>query len=331
MVRSMAGLMVAVTNRLCIVAWNLSRHPLWKAYVAMASVCFFWGTTYLAIRMALESFSTLALVATRFLLSGVVMVAAARWRGMELPRGRELVVTCLTGVLILGVGNGCLTWAEELIPSSLAALFIAVSPFWLVGAEALIPGGDKLRAPAVVGMLIGFAGASLLFVPDLLAHGFGGNAWKGFLILQGASISWGFGSIIQRRYPTRAHSIVNGAVQQVAAGLVFLVPAMVEAREIHWSARGAGALVYLAIFGSIVGYSSYVYALDRLPVALVSIYTYINPLVAAALGWMFYREPFGWKETSALGVIFLGVAVVKRFTPSRAPSPPPPPRSSESW
>ena len=297
--------------------------------MAMVSVCFFWGTTYLAIRVALETFSPLAVMALRFMLSGSVMVAAVGWKGLDLPRGRELAVTCLTGVLILGVGNGCLTWAEQFIPSSLAALFIAASPFWLVGAESLIPGGERLRGAAVAGMLVGLAGASLLFVPDLLQKGFGGNAWKGFLILQGGSASWSFGSILQRRYPTRAHSIVNGAVQQLAVGLVFLIPALVEAKPIVWNPGGVGAIIYLATFGSIVGYSSYVYALDHLPVALVSVYTYVNPLVAAALGWMFYREPFGWPEILALAVIFMGVYVVKRFTPSRAPSPPRHLQSSE--
>lgn len=292
-------------------------------------MCFFWGTTYLGIKMALESFPPLTLVAARFLLSGSVMLAAVWWKGLYLPRGRELLVTCVTGLLILGVGNGCLVYAEQRIPSSLAALFIAVSPFWLAGMEAIIPGGEKLRAPTVAGMLTGFCGAALLFIPDLIEKGLSGHAWQGFVILQLGSISWSFGSIYQMRYPTKAHSIVNGAVQQFATGLVFLGPALAANEPVQWNARGTGAMLYLATFGSVVGYSAYLYALDHLPVAVVSLYTYVNPLVAAALGWMFYREPFGLNETIALLIIFTGVWVVKRFTPSRAPSRPAPLQASE--
>jgi drug/metabolite transporter (DMT)-like permease len=289
----------------------LRDHPLFKAYLAMASVCFFWGTTYLGIRVALESFAPAVLVSYRFLLSGSLMLAAAWKLGHHLPRGRELLWTCVNGFLILGVGNGCLTWSEQLIPSSLAALFITVSPFWLVGMESLIPGGDKLTRPTVLGMLVGLAGASILFLPDLIAHGMSGNSWKGFLILQVAGCSWSLGSIVQKRYPVKAHPVVGGAAQQLAVGVLFLIPAMFETKATAWSPKAVGTILYLATFGSIIGYSSYLYALDKLPVALVSLYTYVNPLVAAGLGWIFYREPFGAKEMSAMAIIFASVAVVK--------------------
>src|SRR5437588_158615 len=183
-----------------------------KAYLALCAVCFFWGTTYLGIRMSLESFPPFVLVATRFLLSGSILLAAARMRGARLPRGKELWQAAFSGVLILSIGNGCLTFAELWIPSGLAGLIVTLSPFWLVGVEALM-GGERLHAST--------------------------------------------------------------------------------------------------IFGSIVGYSSYAYALDRLPVAVVSIYPYVNSVVAVALGWLFYREPFGRREALAMLVIFAGVALVK--------------------
>jgi drug/metabolite transporter (DMT)-like permease len=289
----------------------LRDHPLFPAYAALTAVCFFWGTTYLAIRVALESIPPLALMAMRFCLSGSVMLIAARAMGLQLPRGRELAWSAIHGVMILGAGNGALTFAELLIPSSLAALFIAASPFWMVGPESVMPGGERLKAMTVAGMLLGLGGAAILVAPGL---GQGSNVWKGFLILQLGSMSWGFGSILSRRHVTRAHPVVSGAVQQLAAGLVFVVPALVVPHKpIVWDGRGIGALLWLVVFGSIVGYSAYVYALDRLPVALVSIYTYVNPVVAAWLGWVFYREPFGRREALAMAVIFIGVAVVKRY------------------
>jgi drug/metabolite transporter (DMT)-like permease len=297
----------------------LRDHPLFSAYAALTAVCFFWGTTYLAIRIALESIPPTVLMASRFCLSGSLMLVAARAMGMHLPRGRELVWSAIHGVLILGVGNGCLTYAELLIPSSLAALFIAASPFWMVGLEALAPGGERLKAITVAGMLLGLSGAAILVGPSLFREGSAGfgqgsNIWKGFLILQLGSMSWGFGSILSRRHVTRAHPIVSGAVQQLAAGLVFAVPALISRpKPLVWDWPGIGALLWLVFFGSIVGYSAYLFALDRLPVALVSIYTYVNPIVAAFLGWLFYREPFGRREALAMAVIFIGVAVVKQF------------------
>ena len=119
-----------------------------RAYFALVAVCFFWGTTYLGIRMALETFPPLVLVSTRFILSGSIMIAAALARGARLPRGKELLeCAALSGILILGIGNGCLTFAELRIPSGLASLIITLSPFWLVGIEAMVPGGERLHAP----------------------------------------------------------------------------------------------------------------------------------------------------------------------------------------
>jgi len=289
----------------------LRRHSNFPAYLALACVCFFWGTTYLGIRMALESFPPLLLVATRFILSGSIMLAVALMQGSYLPRGRELLIACASGVIVLGVGNGCLVYAETLIASGLAGLFITISPFWLVGIEALLPGGERLHPPTIFGMLVGFCGVALLVVPGL-ESGVKREVLYGFLILQVGNASWSFGSIFQRHQAARAHPVLIGAVQQLAAGLAFLPPALVVPEHaVAWSSRGVLAILYLVVFGSIVGYSSYAYALDRLPVAIVSVYPYVNAVVAVTLGWWFYREPFGRVEAAAMLIIFAGVALVK--------------------
>ena len=293
----------------------MSRHPHFKAYLALLAVCFFWGTTYLGIRMSLESFPPLLLVCARYVISGSLMLAAIGLRGGQMPRGRELRTACLSGALVLGVGNGCLVFAELWVPSGLACLILTISPFWMVGIEALLPGGEPLHLPSAVGMVVGLFGASLLFAPDMRTHSFNTGLLSGFLILQLGMAGWSFGSIYQRRQVSGAHSIVIGAVQQLAAGLAF-VPLTLIFREhpVHWSVRGVAAILYLVIFGSIVGYSAYIFALDRLPVAIVSIYPYINSVVAVTLGWLFYREPFGLREAAAMAVIFTGVALVKRYS-----------------
>jgi drug/metabolite transporter (DMT)-like permease len=293
----------------------LPRHPLLRPYLALAAVCFFWGTTYLAIRMALESFPPLVLVSARFLTSGSLLLLFALAGGLYLPRGRELWSNALGGLLLLSIGNSCLVFAELLIPSGMAGLITTISPFWLVGVEALLPGGERLRAPIVGGMAVGLLGASLLFTNDVAGHPIDRNMMNGFLILQIGMAAWSFGSIYQRRQTGKAHSVIAGGVQQLAAGLILLPFALgIREHPIHWSPRGASALLYLVCFGSIVGYSSYIYVMDRLPVAVVSIYSYVNAIVAVALGWLFYREPFGLKEAAAMVVIFAAVAVVKRYS-----------------
>jgi drug/metabolite transporter (DMT)-like permease len=299
----------------------LRNHPQFNAYFALACVCIFWGTTYLGIRMALESFSPVTLVCIRYLISGTLMLIGALATGAHLPRGRELWETSFYGVIALGFGNGCLAFAEQWIPSGLAALFVITSPFWLVGMEALSPGGERLHGPTIRGMLIGFAGVLTLVAPAAFNQASRSVVLGGFLLLQLGSAGWAIGSIAQRKQKSRAHPFVSGAVQQLATGLVYAIPALLWHSPIHWSGRGVGAVIYLITFGSIVGYSAYLYALDRLPIAIASIYTYINPLVAVGLGWLFYREPFGWREALAIVIIFVGVAVVKRSS-SRQPQAP---------
>jgi drug/metabolite transporter (DMT)-like permease len=293
----------------------LPRRPHFWAYLALVAVCFFWGTTYLGIRMSLESFPPLLLVCARFMISGSLMLAAIALRGEKLPRGRDLGAACLSGVLVLGIGNGCLVIAEVWVPSGLACLIITISPFWMVGTEALLPGGEPLHLPSILGMLVGLGGAALLLVPDIHTHAVNASLVNGFLVLQLGMAGWAFGSIYQRRRVSGVHPIVIGAVQQLAAGLSFLPLALLfHEHPVHWSARGVGALLYLVMFGSIVGYSAYIFALDRLPVAIVSIYPYVNAVVAVTLGWLFYRERFGMREAMAMAIIFAGVALVKRYS-----------------
>ena len=284
-------------------------------YAALIAVCFFWGTTYLGIRMALESFPPLLLVALRFLISGSILLAFARLKGWAMPGRRELIRTCLFGFMLLGVANGALTFAETWIPSSLAALFLTTAPFWLVGMEALMPGGERLTVAVVLGLVVGLGGVVMLVLPGDGALVMGPNLWKGFLVLQVGSFFWNTGSILQRRWRATTHPLLTGALQQTAAGLVYLVAALVvPERPVTLSTTGIAGLLWLVAFGSIVGYSAYIYSLETLPVSLVSIYTFINPVVAVTLGKLFYDEPFGKKEITAMAIIFAGVLIVKLRT-----------------
>ena len=265
--------------------------------------------------MALESFPPMLLVCVRYIISGSITLVFARARGMHLPRGKELGWACFSGALTLGIGNGALVASETLIASGIAGLIVTISPFWMVGVEALLPGGVRLHAPTIGGMLVGLAGAALLFAPDAGSSGISHGLIIGFLLLQFGMAGWSFGSVIQKRKAGIAHPVVAGGVQQLAAGLAMIPITLLSGNfTVHFSTRGVSAILYLVTFGSLVGYSAFVYAMDKLPVAIVSIYPYVNAVVAVALGWLFYREPFGWRETAAMLVIFAGVAIVKRYS-----------------
>lgn len=273
----------------------------------------------MAIRVALESMPPLILLATRFLTSGTILLTIAAWRGATFPRGRELFFTALYGLLPLGVSSGALAFAQTMIPSSLAALYITTSPLWTVLVESAIPGGERLHRGTLAAMLVGFAGTALLVFPKNLQEGFSPANVKGFLILQVGNLAWALGAILFRRrslsatQATNAHPIVSGAVQQFVTGaLTLLLTTVLPLGEVEWTSRGLLAVLYLVTFGSIVGYSAYIYVLGKLPVSIVSTYTYVNPVVAVSLGWIFYREPFGGRELTAMAIIFLGVYLVKR-------------------
>ncbi|HUS07427.1 MAG TPA: EamA family transporter [Bryobacteraceae bacterium] len=291
------------------------------SYLALFAVWFFWGTTYLAIRMSLESFPPLTMISARFIASGLILLIGAKAAGARIPSGRELWLTALYGLIVLGGGNGALVFSELWIPSGLAALFITTSPFWLVGLEAAT-GGERLRVSTLAGIGVGSCGVILLVAPALTGARVGSNVVNGFLLLQAGCVLWNVGALLQKRQKTNAHPVISGGVQQLATGVVFLVPALlISEHPVHWSMKSSLALLYLVIFGSVVGYSAFIYAMEHLPVAIVSTYTYVNPIVAVFLGWLFYREQFGWREAAAMAIVFAGVAIVKWSAHRSTPDP----------
>jgi drug/metabolite transporter (DMT)-like permease len=282
------------------------------AYLALAAVCFFWGTTYLGIRIALESLPPIYLIAIRYTISGTILLVYAALAGYRIPRGRELLYTAVCGVICIGMGNSFLAISELLIPTGLAALFYTTAPFLMVGIDALLPGGKRPLPLTIGGLCLGLLGVVFLVLPAAQREGFSGRTVSGFVILEIGAIGWVLGSVLQKRVATRSAAFVNGAVQQLAAGLALFLPAKIFETLPHAiSARSGWAIVYLVTFGSIIGFSSFVYSMTHLPVAVVSIYTFVNPVVAIILGWLFFRELFGMRELVAMLIIFAGIAVVR--------------------
>ena len=291
------------------------------AYVALAAVCFFWGTVYLGFRIAVEDFGVPILMGFRFFSAGAVTLLLARAVKATMPSAREFLVTAFYGIIILGLGIGTLAFAVQWIPSGLVAILNTTSPFWMVGIESVLPGGDRPNLPTMGGMLVGLAGTLLLVAPDALEQGLGGAIVFSFLILQLGCGGFALGSILERRHSTTTHPIVNGAVQELATGLVFLVPALLLPHPpVHWTARGITAILYLIVFGGIVAYSSYLYAMKHLPVSLVSIFTYVNPVVALVAGSLLYGERLKSRYVISMAIIFAGVLIVNRYSRRGGPS-----------
>jgi drug/metabolite transporter (DMT)-like permease len=287
------------------------------AYCALGAVFFFWGTTYLAIRVGLETLPPTLFAGVRFLTAGAILLAFLRiWRRERLPVGRELLHQAIVGLMLLGVGNGLVVWAEVWIPSGMAALLIATSPFWVVGFERLRSDGERLAWRALVGMLIGFGGLLLLVAPQLFGATLGMNYMLGILAIQIGCASWSGGSVYAKHHQAhqaRTAPLVAAAVQMLCAGaaLTLLGSLFGEWRAFHFSQRSLGAMVYLILFGSIVAYGSYTYAVQKLPLSIVSLYSYVNPVIAVLLGWLVLAEPLGWRMIAAMSIILGGVALVK--------------------
>src|SRR5271165_938607 len=188
----------------------LRNQPHFRAWLALAAVCFFWGTTYLGIRVALETVPPAMLLCTRFILSGAILISAAAAVKARLPSGRELFYTSLFGIITLGIGNGALVYAEQWVPSGLAAMFVTVGPFWMVGVESMMPGGERLHGPTLAAMLVGLSGTLLLVAPGPGSNGFSGPILKGFIVLQIGCCGWSIGSLLQKRHGTQTNPVVNG-------------------------------------------------------------------------------------------------------------------------
>ncbi len=284
------------------------------AYGAWAAVCFFWGTTYLAIRVGLETLTPMLFAGLRFLIAGgVLFLVMSRLRNMRLPKGREWLDLAVVGLMLLGIGNGAVVWAELWVPSGLAALLVATSPFWVVGIERLRRDGERVGRRGLFGMLIGFVGLALLVGPQLFGAEFGGYFLLGVILLQLGCLSWSAGSVYAKQRPTGVSPLMAASVQMLFAGAALTLAGTLtgEWGRIAFSGRSAGALAYLIVFGSIVAYGSYTYAVQKLPLSLVTTYSYINPVIALLLGWLALGESLGWREGAAGLVILFGVALVK--------------------
>lgn len=279
--------------------------------LAFASVYFFWGSTYTAIRIGVEQMPPLLFAGTRFLIAGAILMAWCRWRGMRLVWPAPTMVRLgMIGLLLLGGGNVALVFVEKTVPSGLASLMWAGIPLYVALAEMILPGGEPLPGRGWVGIALGFAGLGLLVLPSLQS-GLAGD--RSLLIALGemlaGTVSWAAGSILSRRSRLPVNSVVAAAWQMVAAGVLstLLGTALGQWPQFHVNEAAVGSLAWLITCGSLIGYTCYVYLLEHVPVAKVSSNSYVNPVVAVLLGILVLHERPVTSEIAGMAFIVLAV------------------------
>jgi drug/metabolite transporter (DMT)-like permease len=284
----------------------------------LATIYVVWGSTYLGIALAIETLPPLLMAGARFVVAGAILYAVARRIGEPAPRpdARQWRAALITGTLLLGVGNGGVSWAEQTVPTGVAALVIASIPLWIVVLDRAFFGA-RLTWPAAAGVAVGFAGVALLVDAPGAVDAAGG------LALLAAAVCWATGTLLSRGQTLTVPPLVGAGMQMLAggAGLLVLGAATGELGRLDLSqvsARSVGGLVYLVLFGSLFAFSAYVWLLRNARTSLVATYAYVNPAVAVALGWAVLGEEIGGRILLAGGVIVAAVALIVSAAPVQA-------------
>ena len=289
------------------------RSTVTRAWLAWIAVCVIWGTTYLAIKVALETIPPFLMGGLRYLAAGILLAVILRLKGHPLPARSAWGPMAVVSFFMLALGNGGVVWAEQSVPSGLTAVLIGTTPFWMVGLEALLARGERVGARQWLGLAIGFLGIVILVWPDITAGGVGGrNFGWGVVAVQIACAGWAIGSAYTRRHVLPADVLGSAALQMAFGGGCLLIAGTIRGEWAHLSFNGTttAAFVYLTLAGSVVAFAAYSYALRHLELAVVSLYTYINPVIAVILGTLLLGEPFHMRMVVAAGVILVGIATV---------------------
>jgi drug/metabolite transporter (DMT)-like permease len=290
--------------------------------LAFAAVYVVWGSTYLAMRFAVESLPPFLMAGTRFTTAGAVAYAWARWRSAPRPTRADVTAATVAGALMLLGGNGGVVWAVRTVPSGLTALLVATVPLWMALLDWLRPGGQRPHALTVVSLLLGMAGLALL-VGTRGPVSQGDVPLAGAIVLVLASLSWAVGSLYVSKRKSQTPFLVIAAVQMMAGGGLLLLAGVVsgEAAQLdasRFTGRSVLAVLYLILCGSMIGYVTYGWLLTVVRPALVSTYAFVNPVVAVLLGYALAGETLSARALVAGGVIVAAVALMIAARP-RAP------------
>jgi drug/metabolite transporter (DMT)-like permease len=296
-------------------AHSRSRRPSPTTLVAaFAAIYLIWGSTYLGIRYAIETIPPLLVMGIRHLTAGTLLYAGARWCGTPAPRLREWIYPAIIGPMLFLGGHGSLAWAEQRVPSGIAALLVATLPMWIAVLARLWGTERRLSRPSLAGLVLGFLGVLVLFGPDALRHNGDLNLIGAAAVLFGTFI-WATGTIYMRNVKMPDSPLLSSSMQMLTGGASLILTATLvgESRNFHFAAVSATswlALGYLILFGSIIAFTAYTWLHMVAPPSRVATYAYVNPVVAVLLGWAIASEPINLYTWIAMIGILAGVALV---------------------
>jgi len=281
---------------------------------AFASIYLVWGSTYLAIRYAVQTIPPFLMGGIRFVISGLLLYLWARSRGAPRPtrlHWRNAVVA--GGFLLLG-GNGAVVWAEQFVPSGLTALLVSILPFWLVIIEWVRPPRRRPSGAVLAGLVLGFIGIIVLVGPSDLG-GHGDVSSLGALVLILGSLSWAIGSFWSRDAQLPESGLLTTGMEMLGGGVLLLIVGALTGEisqfDIHRiSSASAAGLIYLITFGSLIGFTSYIWLLDKVSPARLGTYAYVNPIVAVLLGWAIAGERLSVRTGVAAAIVICAVAII---------------------
>jgi drug/metabolite transporter (DMT)-like permease len=283
------------------------------ALFALFSIYIVWGTTYLAIRIGVKDLPPVLFTGFRWLAAGPILFFILLLKKYSLPKKSDFKHLAIIGLLLLGGGNGFVVFAEQWVPSGLTALLITTVPFWVVGLESFYPVRKKVDRKIILGLILGLIGVLLIFGGDLTKI-FDPSYLIGVVGLMFAVFLWSLGTLYSKHKKVSVHPLMGAAIQMIIAGIVITLFGLIigEGNAFHFSHESFLAYLYLVVFGSLVGYGSYIYAISHLPLSLVSTYAYVNPIIALFLGWLVLDEPINIWIVVASVVILVGVTLIKK-------------------
>ena len=281
---------------------------------AFASIYLVWGSTYLAIRYAVQTIPPFLMGGIRFVISGLLLYLWARSRGAPRPTRLHWRNAVIAGGFLLLGGNGAVVWAEQFVPSGLTALLVSILPFWLVIIEWVRPPRKRPSGAVLVGLVLGFIGIIVLVGPSDLG-GHGDVSSLGALVLILGSLSWAIGSFWSRDAQLPESGLLTTGMEMLGGGVLLLIVGALTGEisqfDIHRiSSASAAGLIYLITFGSLIGFTSYIWLLDKVSPARLGTYAYVNPIVAVLLGWAIAGERLSVRTGVAAAIVICAVAII---------------------
>ncbi|HET9407188.1 MAG TPA: EamA family transporter [Candidatus Sulfotelmatobacter sp.] len=281
---------------------------------AFGLVYLFWGSTYLGINLAVQSIPPALMCGLRFSTAGIVMLAVCSLTGHKvIYTPRQIASSAIVGLLLLMAGNTVLAWAELSVPSGLASLILAISPLWFLVLDTMLLGDHHISPRGKAGLALGLVGLFVLFYPELMSNTALGHKelWASASLII-CSFSWALGSVLAKKWQSGMDLFSAAGWQMSLAGLVILIFAAFVGDFSHvvWSVRGVGAVLYLVVCGSWIGYTAYIYLIEHVPTSKVSTYAYVNPVVAVFLGWLVLHERVDKFILAGSAIVLLSVVLV---------------------